>query len=84
MNEYISWYNGLGKAVKIIFAVLGIFCLVYRLLYVIREKASNTGRLIYLILNFIPVIGTVIWVIDIAFACKNEVPLSFEQLVNED
>lgn len=84
MNGYISWYNGLNKVWKIVLAVLGIFCLLYRLFYVIREKASNTGRLVYLILNFVPVIGTVLWAIDIAFACKDEVPLSFEQLVNED
>lgn len=83
MNEYISWYNKLDKVVKVIFAFLGIFCLLYRLFYVIREKGTDTSRLIYLVLNFVPIISTIIWLIDIVYAFKNDVPLSFGQIANE-
>ena len=77
MDKYIKWYNGLGDVIKVIFAIFGIFCLLYRLFAVIKEKAKDANRLAYLILNFIPVVNVVIWVIDIIMATKGQVPLSF-------
>lgn len=84
MNSYIKWYDSLDKVVKIIFSVFFWFCWLYRLFILIEDKAKNTGRLIYFIINCLPGVSVIPWVIDIVFAVtKERVPLSFEDLSEE-
>ena len=81
MDSYIKWYDSLDKVVKIIFSVFFWFCFLYRLFILIEDKAKNTGRLVYFIINCIPGVSLIPWVIDIAFAItKEKVPLSFDDL----
>ncbi len=78
MANYCKWWDELGKVVKVILSIFGIFCFLYRLFKVIQEKAENTDRLLYLILNVIPIIGTVIVIVDIVWAALDKpMPLCF-------
>ena len=84
MNSYIKWYDSLDKIVKIIFSIFFWFTFIYRLMVLIEDKAANTGRLIFFILNCIPGVSFIIFVIDIVFAAtRNSVPLSFDDLTSE-
>ena len=81
MDSYIKWYDSLDKVVKIIFSVFFWFCFLYRLFILIEDKAKNTGRLVFFIINCIPGVSFIVWVIDIAYAItKERVPLSFDDL----
>ncbi len=81
MDSYIKWYDSLDKVVKIIFSVFFWFCFLYRLFILIEDKAKNTGRLVFFIINCIPGVSFIVWVIDIAYAItKEKVPLSFDDL----
>ncbi|MBR4811580.1 MAG: hypothetical protein IKZ68_00515 [Bacilli bacterium] len=81
MDSYIKWYDSLDKVVKIIFSIFFWFCFLYRLFILIEDKAKDTGRLVFFIINCIPGISFIVWVIDIAFAItKEKVPLSFDDL----
>ena len=81
MDSYIKWYDSLDKVVKIIFSVFFWFCFLYRLFILIEDKAQNTGRLVFFIINCIPGVSFIVWVIDIAYAItKQSVPLSFDDL----
>ena len=79
MEGYKKWVDGLGKGLKIVFAIfVPIIYFLYRLFVVIEEKAQNKDHLIYLILNVVPIVCVVVWVLDIVSACKGEqVPLAF-------
>ncbi|MBO4737180.1 MAG: hypothetical protein J5627_01910 [Bacilli bacterium] len=84
MDSYIKWYDSLDKVVKIIFSVFFWFCFLYRLFILIEDKAKDTGRLVFFIINCIPGISFIVWVIDIAYAItKQSVPLSFDDLNSE-
>ena len=81
MSGYIDYYDQAPKWVRIVFSALGIPAFLYRLFKVIIEKAGDTSKLIYLILNVIPFIGTVIWVIDIVWCILDrKLPLCFADL----
>ena len=81
MDFYIKWYDSLDKVVKIIFSVFFWFCFLYRLFILIEDKAKDTGRLVFFIINCIPGVSFIVWVIDIAYAItKEKVPLSFDDL----
>jgi hypothetical protein len=81
MDSYIKWYDSLDKVVKIIFSVFFWFCFLYRLFILIEDKAKDTGRLVFFIINCIPGVSFIVWVIDIAYAItKEKVPLSFDDL----
>lgn len=81
MDSYIKWYDSLDKVVKIIFSVFFWFCFLYRLFILIEDKAKDTGRLVFFIINCIPGVSFIVWVIDIAYAItKERVPLSFDDL----
>lgn len=81
MDSYIKWYDSLDKVVKIIFSVFFWFCFLYRLFILIEDKAKETGRLVFFIINCIPGVSFIVWVIDIAYAItKEKVPLSFDDL----
>ena len=85
MDSYIKWYNSLDKVVKIIFSIFFWFCFLYRLFILIEDKAKDTGRLVFFIINCIPGVSFIIWVIDIAYAVtKQSVPLSFDDLSGEE
>ena len=81
MDSYIKWYDSLDKVVKIIFSIFFWFCFLYRLFILIEDKAKDTGRLVFFIINCIPGVSFIVWVIDIAYAItKEKVPLSFDDL----
>ena len=81
MDSYIKWYDSLDMVVKIIFSIFFWFCFLYRLFILIEDKAKDTGRLVFFIINCIPGVSFIVWVIDIAYAItKEKVPLSFDDL----
>ena len=83
MENYCKWWDELGKVAKVVLSIFGIFLFLYRLFKVIMEKAENTDRLVYLILNVVPIIGTVIIVIDIVWmAMDRPVALCFADWSN--
>ena len=85
MDSYIKWYDSLDKVVKIIFSVFFWFCFLYRLFILIEDKAKDTGRLVFFIINCIPGVSFIVWVIDIAYAItKEKVPLSFDDLSDSE
>ena len=63
MNSYIKWYDSLDKIVKIIFSIFFWFTFIYRLMVLIEDKAANTGRLIFFILNCIPGVSFIIFIL---------------------
>ena len=79
MEGYKKWVDGLGKGLRILFAIfVSIIYFLYRLFNVIEEKAQNKDHLIYLILNVVPIVSFVVWVLDLIAAIKGApVPLEF-------
>ena len=79
MECYKKWVDGLGKGLRILFAIfVSIIYFLYRLFNVIEEKAQNKDHLIYLILNVVPIVSFVVWVLDLIAAIKGApVPLEF-------
>lgn len=85
MEGYKKWVDGLGKGLRIVFAIfVAILYFLYRLFNVIEEKAQNKDHLIYLILNVVPLVSIVVWVLDLVAAIKGApVPLAFGQKEKE-
>ena len=79
MEGYKKWVDGLGKGLRIVFAIfVSLIYFLYRLFNVIEEKAQNKDHLIYLILNVVPFVAIVVWVLDLVAAVKGApVPLAF-------
>lgn len=79
MEGYKKWVDGLGKGLRILFAIfVSIIYFLYRLFNLIEEKAQNKDHLIYLILNVVPIVSFVVWVLDLIAAIKGApVPLEF-------
>ncbi len=79
MEGYKKWVDGLGKGLRILFAIfVSIIYFLYRLFNLIEEKAQNKDHLIYLILNVVPIVSFVVWVLDLVAAIKGApVPLEF-------
>ena len=84
MSNYIKFYDEAALWLRVVLSVLSIPSFLYRLFKVIIEKAEDTSKLVYLILNVIPIIGTVIWVFDIIkCATKKPLPLCFADWSND-
>ena len=78
MSNYIKFYDETNIVLRIILSALGVPAFLYRLFKVIIDKASKSEDLVFLILNVIPIIGTVIYVFDIVFcALKRPLPVNF-------
>ena len=78
MEGYIKWFDGLSKGLRILFSILGIFCFLYRLFFYIGEKNKESKHLVYLILNVVPIVCIVVFVLDIVAACTGKpVPVQF-------
>ena len=79
MEGYKKWVDGLGKGLRIVFAIfVSLIYFLYRLFNLIEEKAQNKDHLIYLILNVVPFVAIVVWVLDLVAAVKGApVPLAF-------
>ena len=79
MDSYKKWVDGLGKGLRIVFAIfVPLIYFLYRLFNLIEEKAQNKDHLIYLILNVVPFVAIVVWVLDLVAAIKGApVPLAF-------
>ena len=83
MNGYIKFYDEAPIWLRIILSIVCIPGFLYRLFKVIIDKAEDTSKLVYLILNVIPIIGTVIVIIDIVWcALKRALPLCFADWSN--
>ena len=81
MEGYKKWVDGLGKGLRIVFAIfVALIYFLYRLFNVIEEKAQDKSHLIYLILNVVPFVAIVVWVLDLVAAIKGgSVPLAFSK-----
>lgn len=79
MEGYKKWVDGLGKGLRILFAIfVSIIYFLYRLFNLIEEKAQNKDHLIYLILNVVPIVSFIVWILDLIAAIKGApVPLEF-------
>ena len=86
MEAYKKWVDGLGKVLRIVFAiVVPIIYFLYRLFTVIEEKAKDKVHLMYLILNVVPFVAIMVYVIDIIAAVKGKpVPLSLGEATDEE
>lgn len=81
MNSYIRFYDEAALWLRIVLSALGVPAFLYRLFKVIMEKAGDSNRLVYLILNVI--IGPVIYVVDIIWcAMGRALPLCFDDWSN--
>ena len=79
MNGFERWWNDLSKGLKILLVIItfGVMGFVARLIKFIFTKDSSP--LIGFILCLIPLVGTVIWIIDIITTCsKGEFTLLYE------
>ena len=57
---------------------MALIYFLYRLFNLIEEKAQNKDHLIYLILNVVPLVCIVVYILDIVAAVKGEpVPVAF-------
>ena len=81
MEGYKKWVDGLSKGLKIVFAIfVPVLYFLYRLFNLIEEKAKNNDHLVYLILNVVPIVCIVVYVLDIVAAIKEQpVPLQFNK-----
>ena len=83
MSNYIKFYDGAARWLRIVLSVVCVPAFLYRLFKVIIDKAEDKSKLIYLILSVIPFIGTVIFVVDIVWcALCRELPLCFADWTN--
>ena len=81
MSSYIKFYDEAPMWLRIVLSVFAIFPFLYRLFKVIIDKAEMTANLVYLILNVVPIVGTIIWVFDIIkCALKKPLPLNFSEV----
>ena len=67
MNDYIKFYDESPRWLRVVLSALGVPAFLYRLFGVILDKAKDTSKLVYLILNVVPIIGAIIYVIDIVW-----------------
>ena len=81
MEGYKKWVDGLGKGLRVVFAIfVPVIYFVYRLFAVIEEKAKVKDHLIYLFLNVIPIVVIIVYILDIVAAVKGEpVPLALKK-----
>ena len=78
MEGYKNWINGLGKGLKILLSIFGLFFWLYRLFEYIGAANKEGKKLAYVILGIVPIVNFVIVVLDIIAAAKgNPVPLAF-------
>ncbi len=85
MENYKKWVDGLGKGLRIVFAIfVPVIYFLYRLFNLIQEKAQDKDHLVYLILNVVPLVSIVVYVLDIVAAFKlAPVPLAFNKKKEE-
>ena len=84
MNDYIQFYDDAPLWLRIVLSVLWVPAFLYRLFNVIMEKAQDSAALVYLILNALPIIGTIILVFDIVkCALGKPLPRTFADWSNE-
>lgn len=86
MEGYKKWVDGLGKGLRVVFAIfVPVIYFVYRLFGVIEEKAKVKDNLVYLILNVIPIVFLIVYILDIVAAVKGEpVPVALKKKEKKD
>lgn len=81
MSEYMKFYDEAPRWLRVVLAVVWVPAFLYRLFGVIIDKAKDTPKLVYLILNVVPIIGFIIVIIDIVWcAMGRPLPVSFASL----
>jgi len=65
MNNFEKWWDGVSRAVKILLAIFsfGIIGIVARIFKFVETK--DASPLVGAILCFVPLVGLIIWIIDI-------------------
>ena len=84
MSEYIKFYDESPRWLRVVLSAVGVPAFLYRLFGVIMDKANDGSKLLYLILNVMPIIGTFIWILDIIWcALGRHLPTCFGDLAEE-
>ena len=83
MSGYIKWFDDAPRWVRVVCSLFGIFLFLYRLFKVIIDKAEDTSKLVYVILNVVPVIGWIIIVFDIVKCAMDRfIPTNFSEMLD--
>ena len=84
MNDFIQFYDDAPLWLRIVLSIVWVPGFLYRLFKVIMEKAEDTAALVYLILNALPIIGTIILIFDIVkCALSKPLPRTFADWAND-
>ena len=74
MINYNKFIDRCGYVISIILSALYVPFFLYRLFNVILTKNKNKGHLFYLILTVIPIISTILFVLDIVKSATHKHP----------
>ena len=81
MSDYIKWLDDAPRWLRVVCSVFWVFNFLYRLFKVIIDKAEDTAKLVYLILNVVPFIGQVIAIFDIVKTAMDRfIPTDFSEM----
>lgn len=81
MSGYIKYFDEAPRWLRVVCSVFWVFNFLYRLFKVIIDKAEDTSKLVYVILNVIPFIGQVIAIFDIVkTAMDRNIPTNFSEM----
>lgn len=71
MSDYIKFYDGAERWLRIVLSVFFVPAFLYRLFKVIISKAEDPSQIVYLVLSVLPIIGTIVLVLDIVWCALN-------------
>ena len=83
MQEYIKFYDESVRWLRIVLSVLFVPAFLYRLFHVILEKANDASKIVYMVFEVLPILGTIVLVVDIVFCALNRnIPLNLAEALN--
>ena len=83
MTAYCKFYDEADMWIRIVLSVLWVPAFLYRLFKAILDKWQDLSRLIYLILNVLPIVGTAVVVLDIVWcALRRNLPTCLADLLS--
>ena len=81
MSGYIKWLDESPRWLRVVLSIFWIFNFLYRLFKVIIDKAEDTSKLVYVILNVVPFVGYIIGIFDIVkTAMDRNIPTNFSEM----
>ena len=81
MSGYIKYFDEAPRWLRVVCSIFWVFMFLYRLFKVIIDRAEDTSKLIYVILNVVPFVGQVIAVFDIVkTAMDHNIPTNFADM----